>query len=483
MLLEFALVRPNFIILFAIALYTGLASGETIRLKNGCSIVADRVSENKEHIEYEIGDNTFAISKSAVDHIEHIDTTTPGSAGISSGSSLASADLPAFTPSDSLIADEQLSLKIIRDGRVDADALAAMERSGSAELAAAACFIAGRHDQERGDRDKARLYFQRALNFMPENAVLLEHYAAALIQMQRASEAVPFGEHATRLAPASPDAFSVLGFAYFGSDRNKNAITAWKRSLELRPDAAIQKYLERAQREVLAESDFSQRENGHFILRYEGGRTPEALGNAVLSALAGHYDDLVRELGVSPHNNIPVILYTDQAYFDVTQAPAWTGAMNDGKLRIPIEGVRTMTPELSRVLKHELAHSFINQISNGRCPQWLHEGIAQALEPKSISSNGRRLAQLFGGHHQIPLNVLESSFMQLSAPEARIAYAEALAAVEYVRDTYGMSELRRVLEKIGEGASTEAALRTTVHSGYAQLEEDIGSSLKRKYGE
>ena len=32
----------------------------------------------------------------------------------------------------------------------------------------------------------------------------------------------------------------------------------------------------------------------------------------------------------------------------------WAGAMNDGKLRIPIRGVNAMTPELARVLKHEL---------------------------------------------------------------------------------------------------------------------------------
>jgi len=57
--------------------------------------------------------------------------------------------------------------------------------------------------------------------------------------------------------------------------------------------------------------------------------------------------------------------------------------------------MNSVTPELSRVLKHELAHSFINQVSGGRCPQWLNEGIAQALEPKSLSSRGRRLAELF----------------------------------------------------------------------------------------
>ena len=69
------------------------------------------------------------------------------------------------------------------------------------------------------------------------------------------------------------------------------------------------------------------------------------------------------------------MLYTEQAFFDVTQAPSWSGAVNDGKLRIPVQGLDSVTSDLARVLKHELAHSFINQLTGGRCPQWLNEGL------------------------------------------------------------------------------------------------------------
>jgi hypothetical protein len=177
------------------------------------------------------------------------------------------------------------------------------------------------------------------------------------------------------------------------------------------------------------------------------------------------------------------VLYTDQAFFDVTQAPSWSGAVNDGKLRIPVEGMTSVTPELARVLKHELAHSFINYVSGGRCPQWLHEGIAQLLEPKSVSSSGRRLAQLFKTQHEIPFNALETSFMRFSPMEAVLAYDESLAAAEYISETYGMSDLRRVLERLGQGSSTEAALRATIHSDYGQLETEVGKYLASKYGD
>src|SRR5207302_2268877 len=170
-------------------------------------------------------------------------------------------------------------------------------------------------------------------------------------------------------------------------------------------------------------------------------------------------------------------------YFDVTHAPSWTGEVHDAKLRIPISGVTSVPPELARVLKHELAHSFIDQISAGRCPQWLHEGIAQLLEPKTTDTRGHRLAQVFRAQREIPFYVLEGGFMRFSKVEAVLAYDESLAAAEYISDTYGLSDLQRILDRIGQGSSTEAALRTTIHSNSGELDSEVGKYLKIRYGD
>ena len=142
-----------------------------------------------------------------------------------------------------------------------------------------------------------------------------------------------------------------------------------------------------------------------------------------------------------------------------------------------------MTPELARVLKHELAHSFITQLSGGRCPPWLHEGIAQFLEPRSLGGEGHQLSLLFKAQHNIPLNALEGSFQNFSGAQAYVAYAESLAAVSYINDSYGMSDIQRILQRISQGNSTEAALRATIHSDYGQLESDLARYLADKYGE
>ncbi|MGB8830921.1 MAG: tetratricopeptide repeat protein, partial [Candidatus Sulfotelmatobacter sp.] len=429
------------------------ALGDTIHLKNGRTILADHVSENGSHYQYEIGDDSYAIPKSLVEKVE------VGGMPASSGAGSNQSDLPAFTPADSLAVAADLPQTVIKDGKIDEDALSKLEGKGSAELGATADFIAGKFEFDHGNLDRARRYFDSGLRFQPENSTILIYYAAALVRTGNASQALTYARRAVNAAPNSPDAYTVLGYAQQAADRTKDAIMSWKRSLELRPDPAVQQYLAKAQREQNAEADFTQRESSHFVMHYEGKQTSESFREQILAALESDYDDLARDLGTPPHDDILVTLYTEQAFFDVTRAPSWSGALNDGKLRIPINGLSAMTPELARVLKHELAHSFINQLSAGRCPTLLNEGIAQFLEPKSLGSDGRQLAQLFKSQRYIPLNALEGSFLRFSGVQAYVAYAESLAAVSYISDTYGMGDIQRILQRISQGSSTEAALR------------------------
>ena len=112
------------------------------------------------------------------------------------------------------------------------------------------------------------------------------------------------------MLPTHPTPSPCSGFAQFASDHTPDAIRSWKKSLALRPDATVSQYLARAERESNAESDFSQRESSHFNLHFEGKDTSETFRRDLLSTLDSEYDDLVRDLGYSPRNNIAVTLYT-----------------------------------------------------------------------------------------------------------------------------------------------------------------------------
>jgi hypothetical protein len=46
-----------------------------------------------------------------------------------------------------------------------------------------------------------------------------------------------------------------------------------------------------------------------------------------------------------------------------------------------------------------------------------------------------------------------------------------------------MSDIQRILERLSQGNSTEAALRSTIHSDYGQLESELARYLTDKFGE
>ena len=456
---------------FLVALHC--AHAETIRLKNGRTILADSVRESGERVEYTVGENSFAIRKALVDRID------------SGGSPVVSApvtiELPSVTDSPKLHGDVAIQARVIHDGHIDAEALTLIENAGLPDNSALANYFAADFARSNGKLEEAIKYFERARTF-DDNDALAANQAAVLLQLRRYADAQNAAQQAIQLGPRNGAAYAMLAYSQYSLGRMKDALASIKKAYELQPDGQIKELLDKIERESKAEGGFSEQNSSHFSLRYEGGAAPPLLRGQILDTLEFHYNQLVSELDYAPREPIAVILYTDQQYFNVTRAPAWTGALNDGKLRIPISGLTEVNSDLSRTLKHELAHSFINSVTRGRAPTWLNEGIAQLVEPQTSAPNGSRLAALYATNRNIPLNELEDSFIKFSSNEASVAYAQSLVSAEYIREQYGMSSLNLILKRIGEGQSTESSMRAGIHSGYAQFQRELTDWLKRTYG-
>src|SRR5208283_4950614 len=99
--------------------------------------------------------------------------------------------------------------KVIRDGKVDSDALASVAQSGNSELAATAYFLAGKHESDHGNFPQAKRYYESALRFQPDNSTLLIYYAATLMRTGQAAEALPYAQRAAQIAPDSADAIAM----------------------------------------------------------------------------------------------------------------------------------------------------------------------------------------------------------------------------------------------------------------------------------
>jgi len=456
------------------------AAGDTIVLKNGRRIVASNVKEDGEHVTYETPAGTMSIPKSIV---ARIDRDGLGYSSATRASSEAPVSAPQIAPVRGY--EEILALTIHNDS-IDFAYISQLEsdaRSGSSiavEKVAAAHYAAAQFLAAKGDTDSAIDHYRQALIFAPKDVGLLLNLAVLYLNQSQPMSAVDPLERARRIDPDSFDVAKLMGWAYYEANKPEQAIAEWERALKLRQDPDIEHALEKVERDKVEEESYREGETAHFALKYSGTATPD-LASAILRALEDDFRDLESQLDYTPREQISVILYTEQAFADITRAPSWVGALNDGRIRIPVQGLSGVNGDLAHVLKHELTHSFIKQKSHDRAPTWLQEGVAQWMEGRRSGADAAALVEVAGQGQAPRLETLEGSWMGLPGNAARFAYAYSLAAVEAIIQNGGIGDISRLLDRISSAPSTEAALRDSLHSDYADLDQQTIAYLRREY--
>jgi tetratricopeptide (TPR) repeat protein len=466
----------------AVGLFLIVASetrADTIVLKNGRRISALSVSVDGDKVRYLTAAGELALPKSIVDHIETgQDSAVPGA-----GAANLAITPPSIEPTAANTAAESGA---VHDGAVDREFLAAAAseaRSGAPganDKAAIAHHAAAQFELAHGDMEHALADERTALTYAPDNPALLLHVAYMHLRRSEYKQALDYLERARRVAPENPDVAKLAGWAYYGLNKLKQAVSEWQRALTLRPDAEVRAALEKAQRDQQEEETYRENESSHFTLRYSGASEP-GLAREMLRALEAHFSAIESELNYTPPEPIGVILYTQQAFEDITRAPGWVGALNDGRIRVPVQGLTQLTPELSRVLKHELTHSFVRQKTRANAPTWVQEGLAQWMEGKRSGANAPMLLRVFDAKQAMSLGDLEAPWMRFSNEVVGYAYAWALANVEYIVKLEGMRGVERILDRLAAGDTTEAAVRAVLHGDYNDLMESTAQYLRKTY--
>src|SRR5580692_7318565 len=472
------------LLVFAVAFFAAVGTrADTIVLKNGRRIVAFNVREEGDKVTYETSAGQLSLPKSIVDHIEK-----GGAVPMADSPAAAAANLaitpPAMTATG---AGSEVESSAVHGGSIDREYIAKLEAAAHGgdqranASAALAHHAAAQFELSRGDTEHALADERSALTFAPEEPTLLMNVAYMHLRRSEYKQSLDYLDRARRVAPQNADVAKLAGWAYYGLNKMEQAVAEWKRALALRPDPEVQAALDKAQRDKQEEESYKENESAHFTLRYSGAAEP-ALARDVLRTLEAHFSAIESELNFTPPDSIGVVLYTQQTFADITRAPGWVGALNDGRIRVPVQGLTDVTPELSRVLKHELTHSFVGQKTRGHAPTWIQEGLAQWMEGKRSGENAAVLAQVQKEGHAASLGSLEGSWMGLPSDAAGYAYAWALANIEYIVQTNGMGDIERILDRIGNGSSAEAALREVLHSDYNDLMQSTAEYLGKTYG-
>ena len=473
-----------FVIVCLASAISGTVLADTIILKNGRKITASHVVEQNGQVSYETPAGRLSFPVSIVDRVIHVDSSPASTAGTLAD---RAANLPIAPPTTIATAAGDSEIAAVRDGSIDEDLLSklvyeATENPTPTAVArvVAAEGAAAQFEISVGDFEQAVDHYNVGLRFDPDNVSMLLEAAYLHLRRSEYSTAMDFLERARRIEPDSAEVAKLSGWAYYGLNRAADAVTEWKRAMELKPDEETQHALEKAQRDAQEEAEYREGETAHFRLKYNGEAAP-GLAQDVLKTLESEFDEISATLNYIPPEPIGVILYTNQAFMDITRAPSWSGALNDGRMRIPVEGLSSMTDELARVLKHELTHSFVEQKTGGRCPVWLQEGIAQFMEGKRSHANAKALSVAFENHMEFSLLSYETSWLNLPKDAASNAYAWSLAVVEMMITVDGIDDLERILDRLAAGSSTEDATRAVLHEDYSELMLSTAEFLRKDY--
>src|SRR5262249_17961183 len=316
-----------------------------------------------------------------------------------------------------------------------------------------------------GDAGEALRYARLALYRDPASGPGLRALAAAQLALGETRKAKESAEQAVRSDGHDPAARALPGDVLQALGERTGAEEQYRQSLTLRADPAVE-------RRLLALA--SPAPDARFRIRYEGA-PQEALGVAVLKVLAEAYADHQKRLGFAPDGPITVVLQTESTFLDSTRAPEWAEGWNDGTIRLPAAGLE---PRLQRVLRHELAHSFVASRTGNNCPVWLQEGIAQWLEGGDPAREDAALAPLARSGRLPNLLTLEGPFRSLSESQAGTASAKSRSAVAHIRRKRGEAGLLRLGAALPARLPAEEALPVALAFSYGDLQRSWEEHLR-----
>jgi tetratricopeptide (TPR) repeat protein len=470
-------------------LCAGTPSADVLHLKDGRSLSVESWRIEGDQIVFEIAGGSVTIPRSLVVKIDpsappRKETPAPESGETPvpppvppaarppapPGARAGEPALPAPSPVSDSLSDTQLR-----------DAVDSLKRrlrddprhreTDSREIARGLSLLAMRLIEKR-DRTGAESLFAEALTYDSRCLPALIGLSASYLKEGKDMYARAQIQEALVFFPKDPTLHDLLGTVYYQQENVADAISEWETSLLLRNDPQVAARLEKARRELQVDHGYSRSEAAHFTLRYDGGApSQDLLGASIRDYLEEKYLDLADKFHFVPPAPFVVILYPTREFHEMTHLPASVVGLFDGKIRIPIGGLKALNPPARAVLTHELTHAFVFGKTGGNCPRWLQEGLAQFMEGRPLlASEERGLAR------------------DLAASEGKswydaFTYPSSLSFTRYLADRFGFEALVETLDRMRGGLTAEDALKETTREEFSELQKEWMDGLLKKFAE
>jgi len=305
---------------------------------------------------------------------------------------------------------------------------------------------------------EARENFIEGRRYNEADTRLWQGEAMTLYRQGQYAEAVMLLEQASGTVSPSAGLYLQLGQTYYADGRMQQAIDALMTARELGGGEDVDNLLEKVTREWQVERKMEHEVGGHFLLSFVDGPHTADLADAIVETLEDAYTELGSDLAFYPDVSIPVLLYSQQEFSILTRSPDWAGGLYDGKIRLPLGGLKHMSEPLAAVLYHEYAHVLVHFMANRNVPSWLNEGLAEMagfrVNPQSLV----HLQEAIASGRLIDWGALQGSFAKLSEQDVRLAYEQSFSLVRFMIENYGWHKIADLLEDLGRKQEWQAAI-------------------------
>jgi len=437
---------------------TRLAAADIVHLKNGRRITADSVRIEGDRLVLETAAGSMTIPRGDVASIEKgspakKSTALPATPG--GAKPLANAPAPspaAASPSTSPPASPSVS----------PGAPAAPSSAGGA---AATDWLADGIEALGARRyERAQSSFLAALASDPRSTPAALGLVASQLGAGDASGARGRARLLVAEHPDSSQGWLLLGETEYALGDITAARRAFEKSRTLKDTPELAAWIERLQSEEKASKGYGSLRSGHFRLEFDPGSAPVRAREA-LAFLDSIYEEMAGIFRHHPSEGLDVVLYPRDSFQELTGFGNGVLGLYDGKIRIPTGGPDQLTASDRATFRHELAHAFIDSKTSGHCPRWLHEGLAQRVEPKSSRGSESLLVSAGAGE---------------AALRGEFTYGSALGFVDYLFERFGPDRMNLLLDKLAAEPRLDEATRWAFGAPCADLADDWGKSLRAR---
>lgn len=202
-------------------------------------------------------------------------------------------------------------------------------------------------------------------------------------------------------------------------------------------------------------------EHQFFILTVQSVVTPKTLWY-ICQLIEKTYNEVGNQLDCFPSDQISVSIINTHDAPMPTHVPKWAGGQYDGQIQLSY--CADGEPELGVLyilVRHEWTHLLVDILTNGNCPIWLNEGLAQTIARPLLSFEKLALQQADKNGTLPTLSELSQPFSQLSTSKRKIAYLHSAAIVATLIDEGGYPSIRQLLCLLRNNTSIETAMRQT----------------------